>query len=61
MINDKNLKNEVIIQPSIIIKLRQETGMGMLDCKKAYSDANGNYEKAKLILEDRKRYHWIFY
>jgi len=31
-------------------KLRQETGAGMMDCKKALTEANGDFEKAKEIL-----------
>jgi elongation factor Ts len=31
-------------------KLRQETGAGMMDCKKALSEANGDFEAAKDIL-----------
>lgn len=31
-------------------KLRQETGAGMMDCKKALTEADGNFEEAKAIL-----------
>jgi len=31
-------------------KLRQETGAGMMDCKKALTEAEGDFEKAKEIL-----------
>lgn len=31
-------------------RLRQETGAGMMDCKKALSEANGDFEAAKDIL-----------
>ena len=31
-------------------KLRQETGAGMMDCKKALTEANGDFEEAKAIL-----------
>jgi elongation factor Ts len=31
-------------------KLRQETGAGMMDCKKALTEANGDFEKAKEVL-----------
>jgi len=31
-------------------KLRQETGAGMMDCKKALTEADGNFDKAKEIL-----------
>ena len=31
-------------------KLRQETGAGMMDCKKALTEANGDFDKAKEVL-----------
>ena len=31
-------------------KLRQETGAGMMDCKKALTEADGDFDKAKEIL-----------
>lgn len=31
-------------------KLRQETGAGMMDCKKALTEADGNFDEAKAIL-----------
>jgi elongation factor Ts len=31
-------------------KLRQETGAGMMDCKKALTEADGDFEKAKAVL-----------
>ena len=34
-------------------KLRQKTGAGMMDCKKALTEAEGDFEKAIDIL-DRK-------
>ncbi len=35
-----------------IAKLREETGAGVMDCKKALEEAQGNFEKAKQILAD---------
>ena len=35
-----------------IAKLRVETGAGVMDCKKAFEKANGDFEKAKKILAD---------
>lgn len=35
---------------SEIAKLREETGAGVMDCKKALEEAGGDYEKAKKIL-----------
>jgi elongation factor Ts len=34
-------------------KLRQETGAGMMDCKKALTDAAGDFEKARTLLRER--------
>lgn len=38
---------------SDIKKLREETGAGMMDCKKALDEANGNYEEAKEVVRQR--------
>ncbi len=37
----------------LVKKLREETGVGILDCKKALQQANGDLEKAKLILREQ--------
>lgn len=37
----------------LVKKLRQETGIGILDCKKALEQAHGDLEKAKLILREQ--------
>lgn len=34
------------IDPQIVKKLREETGAGMMNCKKALAENDGNYEKA---------------
>lgn len=34
-------------------RLRDETGAGMLDCKKALEEANGDFDKAKEILKQK--------
>lgn len=36
-----------------VAKLRQETGAGMMDCKKALSEASGDFDKARVILRER--------
>jgi elongation factor Ts len=36
-----------------IKKLREQTGAGMMDCKKALLEANGDFEKAIAILRER--------
>lgn len=33
-------------------KLRQETGAGMMDCKKALTDASGDFDKARTLLRE---------
>ena len=36
-----------------IVKLREETGAGVMDCKRALADAAGDYEKAKVLIAER--------
>ena len=36
-----------------VAKLRQQTGVGMMECKKALTEANGDFEKAIVILRER--------
>lgn len=36
-----------------IKKLREETGAGVMDAKKALEDAGGDYEKAKQLIQER--------
>lgn len=38
---------------SDVKRLREETGAGMMDCKKALDAANGNYEEAKEIVRQK--------
>ena len=38
---------------NFILKLREETGAGVMDCKRALDDAKGDYEKAKQIIFER--------
>lgn len=33
--------------------LREQTGMGLLDCKKSLEEANGDMERAKVLLAKR--------
>ncbi|HPL93261.1 MAG TPA: translation elongation factor Ts [bacterium] len=42
-----------MIDKSIILKLRQETGAGMVDCQKALEESNGNIEEATEILRKK--------
>ncbi|MEX2394473.1 MAG: translation elongation factor Ts [Actinomycetota bacterium] len=34
-------------------KLREQTGAGMMDCKKALTDASGDFDKARILLRER--------
>lgn len=36
-----------------VAKLRAQTGVGMMECKKALTDANGDFEKAITLLRER--------
>ncbi len=36
-----------------VAKLRAQTGVGMMECKKALTDAEGNFEKAVVLLRER--------
>jgi len=36
-----------------VLKLRQETGAGVMDCKKALEEASGDFAKAKELLKAR--------
>ncbi len=41
------------IKATDVAKLRQMTGAGMMDCKNALVDANGDFEKAKDIIREK--------
>lgn len=41
------------IDPKAIQRLREETSAGVMDCKRALEDADGDYEKAKALLSER--------
>jgi elongation factor Ts len=43
----------VAVQASDVKKLREKTGAGMLDCKNALSEADGDFKKAEKILKER--------
>lgn len=42
-----------MISPSLVKELREKTGAGMLDCKKALEETNGNIEEAITWLRER--------
>jgi elongation factor Ts len=41
------------IDAKLVAKLRAETDAGMMDCKKALTESNGNYDKAKEFLKSK--------
>ena len=41
------------IAPEIVMKLRNKTGVGMMDCKKALVETNGDFEKAVELLRKK--------
>jgi len=41
------------IESKDVQRLRAETNAGVMDCKRALEDANGDYEKAKALLKER--------
>jgi len=45
--------SEVVISAADIKKLRDQTGAGMMDCKKALTEAEGDFEKAIEILRKK--------
>jgi elongation factor Ts len=47
------VENTVSITAADVNKLRQITGAGMMDCKKALTEANGDFEKAIEILRKK--------
>ncbi len=47
MANEKNVSMEEVQ------KLRAETGAGVMDCRKALIEANGNFEKAKAVIREK--------
>ena len=42
-----------MIDPNLVKKLREKTNAGMMDCKRALQEANGDAEKAEAILRTR--------
>lgn len=42
-----------MVDKDLVFQLRQETGMGMLDCKRALEKSNGDYANAKIFLAEQ--------
>ena len=47
------MSTNVKVDPKEVQRLRAETNAGVMDCKRALEDANGDYEKAKAFLKER--------
>ncbi len=45
--------SELVISASLVKELRDQTGVGMIDCKKALTEANGDFDKAIELLRLR--------
>ena len=41
------------IKAADVMKLRQMTGAGMMDCKKALIEAEGDYDRAQEIIREK--------
>ena len=46
--------SEVKISAMDVKRLREQTGAGMMDCKKALNEAGGDFEKAIEILRKKR-------
>ena len=47
------MTNAVMIKPEDVKRLRDQTGAGIMDCKRALEKAGGDYEKAVFHLRER--------
>jgi len=47
------MKTTTDIDPQIVKKLREKTNAGMMDCKRALTEAGGDFEKAETILRTK--------
>ena len=47
------MTNTVIIKPDDIKKLREQTGAGIMDCKRALEETGGDFEQAVLWLREK--------
>jgi elongation factor Ts len=53
-LNDKKIRNiKMAISAAQVKELREKTGAGMMDCKKALTEADGDFEKAIEILRKK--------
>src|SRR5918996_1158550 len=47
------MANTVLIKPEDVKRLREQTGAGILDCKRALEEAGGDYDAAVLWLREK--------
>jgi elongation factor Ts len=47
------MTNTVMIKPEDVKKLREQTGAGIMDCKRALEETGGDYQKAALWLREK--------
>jgi elongation factor Ts len=47
------MTNTVMIKPEDVKRLREQTGAGIMDCKRALESSGGDYEKAALWLREK--------
>ena len=51
--NNKKTFTDMEIKAADVMKLRKMTGAGMMDCKKALQEAEGDFERAKDIIREK--------
>lgn len=49
----KNMKNKKEVTAEMVQTLREATGAGVMDCRKALIDASGDFEAAKKIIQEK--------
>ena len=47
------MTNTLMIKPEDVKRLREQTGAGIMDCKRALEESGGDYEKASLWLREK--------
>jgi len=47
------MTNTLMIKPEDVKRLREQTGAGIMDCKRALEESDGDYEKAVLRLREK--------
>ncbi|KAJ7973823.1 Elongation factor Ts, mitochondrial [Quillaja saponaria] len=52
-VDDKGSLSKAAISPALVKQLREETGAGMMDCKKAVSETGGDIAKAQEFLRKK--------